>query len=58
MPAYIPLGRWCRTEKSHNDVKVDLANMDHCGTCKHDNIKESPIVVEPKNKTKFAYPKK
>ena len=58
MPAYIPLGRWCRTEKSHNDVKVDLANMDHCGTCNHDNIKESPIVVEPKNKTKFAYPKK
>ena len=58
MPGYIPLGRWCRTEKSHNDVKVDLANMDHCGTCNHDNIKESSIVVEPKNKTKFAYPKK
>ena len=32
--------------------------MDHCGTCNHDNIKENPIAVEPKNKTKFAYPKK
>jgi hypothetical protein len=29
----ILLGRWCRTEKPLNDVKVDLANVDHCGVC-------------------------
>ena len=57
MPGYIPLGRWCRTEKSHNDVKVDLANMDHCGTCNHDNIKESPNSEDEIKKTKFDYPK-
>jgi hypothetical protein len=27
------LGRWSRTEKILNDVKVDLANVDHCGVC-------------------------
>lgn len=27
------LGRWCRTEKSVNDLKVDHANVDHCGIC-------------------------
>lgn len=29
------LGRWCRTDKKLNDVKVDLANVDHCGICFH-----------------------
>ena len=53
-PTYIPLGRWCRTDKPLNDVKVDLANMDHCGTCNHDNIKETPIARELKKKTRFA----
>jgi hypothetical protein len=27
------LGRWSRTEKSVNDLKVDHANVDHCGIC-------------------------
>ena len=36
--------RWCRTEKDHNDIKVDLANMDHCGTCASDKIKEAQTV--------------
>lgn len=42
-PSPIPLGRWCRTEKPLNDVKVDLANVDHCGTCANDKMKEIPI---------------
>lgn len=29
----ILLGRWCRTEKNLNDIKLDLANIDHCGIC-------------------------
>jgi hypothetical protein len=40
----VPLGRWCRTDKVHNDIKVDLANMDHCGTCASDKIKEAQTV--------------
>jgi len=43
-PRNVPLGRWCRTEKDHNDIKVDLANMDHCGTCASDKIKEAQTV--------------
>ena len=31
--------------------------MDHCGTCNHDNIKESPISKDEIKKNKFAYPK-
>jgi len=30
---YVPLGRWARTARATNGIKVDLANTDHCGTC-------------------------
>jgi len=30
---YVPLGRWTRTERATNGIKVDFANTDHCGTC-------------------------
>ncbi len=36
----IPLGRWTRTSRELNNVKVDLANIDHCGTCTYDKPKE------------------
>lgn len=39
--APVLLGRWCRTDKKLNDIKVDLANIDHCGTCVHENIKDT-----------------
>ena len=28
------LGRWCLNDKSKNNWKIDMANIDHCGTCK------------------------
>ena len=28
-----PLGRWCIKDKSKNNWKIDMANVDHCGTC-------------------------
>jgi hypothetical protein len=28
-----PLGRWERTGRIQNKIKIDLANTDHCGTC-------------------------
>ncbi len=49
-PRNVPLGRWCRTEKNHNDIKVDLANMDHCGTCASDKIKEAQTVKKENKK--------
>jgi hypothetical protein len=49
-PRNVPLGRWCRTEKDHNDIKVDLANMDHCGTCASDKIKEAQTVKKENKK--------
>ena len=36
----VPLGRWTRTSRELNNVKVDLANIDHCGTCTYDKTKE------------------
>jgi len=43
-------GQWCRTDKAHNDIKVDLANMDHCGTCASDKMKEAQTVKKEKSK--------
>lgn len=33
------LGRWCILNREYNNRKIDLANIDHCGTCKFDSIK-------------------
>ena len=30
---YVPLGRWTRTTRVLNAIKIDWANTDHCGTC-------------------------
>jgi hypothetical protein len=27
------LGRWCLIDKTKNHWKIDMANIDHCGTC-------------------------
>lgn len=43
------LGRWCRTDKRLNDVKVDLANIDHCGTCLHEKVKDKPVLISAGN---------
>jgi hypothetical protein len=35
-PAKQPmLGRWCLHDTSNHHWKVDMANVDHCGTCAH-----------------------
>jgi hypothetical protein len=40
--AVIPfyLGRWQRTSAKLNNIKVDLANIDHCGTCVYEKVHE------------------
>jgi hypothetical protein len=33
-PAERPLlGRWCLNDKTKNSWKIDMANIDNCGTC-------------------------
>lgn len=34
------LGRWNRTCETVNSIKVYWANMDHCGTCSKEGVKE------------------
>lgn len=43
-----PLGRWCLKDKSKNNWKIDMANIDHCGTCSYD-IKKPPKIKYDKN---------
>jgi hypothetical protein len=38
------LGRWERTGRVQNKIKIDLANTDHCGTCHY-----VPYVPKPKD---------
>jgi len=49
------LGRWSLTDMKKNKIKIDWANIDHCGTCsyepvKKDNDKKELIVVKIKTK--------
>ena len=36
------LGRWARTSNELNNIKVDLANIDHCGVCVHEKTGKEP----------------
>ena len=38
------LGRWCILNKEHNNRKIDMANIDHCGTCYYDYKKENHTI--------------
>jgi hypothetical protein len=35
------LGRWCLRDKSKIHWKIDMANMDHCGTCANDKTQSA-----------------
>lgn len=36
------LGRWCILNKEYNNRKIDMANIDHCGSCHYDYKKVDP----------------
>ena len=43
------LGRWERTDKIQNKIKIDWANTDHCGTCAYaPKSKEVALIKYPK----------
>ncbi len=35
------LGRWCILNKNKNKWKIDMANIDNCGTCSYNHIKNT-----------------
>ena len=37
----ISLGRWECTNMKLNQIKIDWANVDHCGTCSHTSLLSS-----------------
>lgn len=43
----IPLGRWTRNQNV--PLKIDWANVDHCGTCSFTNLEPTKIIVDTKN---------
>jgi len=43
------LGRWALTDMKKNKIKIDWANIDHCGTCSYEEKKKKPE-VKPKRK--------
>ena len=45
----LPLGRWSLTDMKKNKIKIDWANIDHCGTCSYEEKKKKPD-VKPKLK--------
>lgn len=52
----VPLGRWKRTDKLKNNLKIDWANVDHCGTCsyleKKTRNQETPTIEKKKEPKK------
>ena len=45
------LGRWTITDMKQNKIKIDWANVDHCGTCSYEKPKkkeDAPKPVKPK----------
>ena len=38
--AKVILGRWSILTRKYNDRKVDMANIDHCGTCHYKTIEK------------------
>lgn len=44
------LGRWCLHDTSSRSWKIDMANIDHCGTCAQ-TATATPIATEKKIKT-------
>jgi hypothetical protein len=41
------LGRWSLTDMKHNKIKIDWANVDHCGTCSYEAPKKKDDESKP-----------
>lgn len=41
VPEKLILGRWCILNPEYNNRKIDMANIDHCGTCFYNYKKET-----------------
>ncbi len=41
------LGRWERSCEATTKIKVDWANVDHCGTCSKEDLKSIYFEIKP-----------
>jgi hypothetical protein len=41
------LGRWCILNREYNNRKIDMANVDHCGTCSFESPKTNKDLPQP-----------
>ena len=41
------LGRWTITDMKKNKIKIDWANVDHCGTCSYETPKKKEDTSKP-----------
>lgn len=46
IPEKLILGRWCTSNREYNDRKIDMANIDHCGTCFYNYKKDTTKTPE------------
>jgi len=47
----ICLGRWECTGMKQNTIKIDWANIDHCGTCSYGSLEKIPKSTDTRNKS-------
>jgi hypothetical protein len=46
------LGRWCISSREYNNRKIDMANIDHCGTCYYVKKNNEKLRLSNDKKTK------
>ena len=46
------LGRWCISSREYSNRKIDMANIDHCGTCYYVKKNHEKLRLSDDNKAK------
>ena len=46
------LGRWCILSREYSNRKIDMANIDHCGTCYYIKKNHEKLRLSTDKKTK------
>jgi hypothetical protein len=52
----ILLGRWERTDRTLNKIKIDWANIDHCGTCAYASVSATKELPKQQTQQKQQTP--
>jgi len=57
IPEKVILGRWCILNREHNNRKIDMANIDHCGTCFYNYKKDTTNTPDTLKESQAPNPK-